>query len=197
MVKYLTLLLIIGGLMFIGLGSYDFYKSSKAQTKSLAKAYEVLKEPLKEVSSKIPHSFLPKQGETVGLLEIPKIDRTLPIIEGTDEKELNKGVGHLQGTGYPTQDSQIVLSGHRDTVFKRMGELDIGDTLTIHLPYGTFTYKIAHTRIVNADDQTVVKSTFPNEELIVSTCYPFSFIGDAPERYIITAYPLKNGENNF
>lgn len=197
MVKYLALLLIIGGLMLIGLGSYDFYKTSKAQSKSLTEAYEVLNDPLKEVSNELPHSFLAKQGETVGLLEIPKIDGTLPIIEGTDEKELNKGVGHLKGTAYPTQDNQIVLSGHRDTVFKRMGELDIGDTLTIHLPYGAFTYKIAHTKVVDTNDRTVVRPTFPKEELILSTCYPFSFLGDAPERYIITAYPIKTGENDF
>src|SRR5699024_12569951 len=67
------------------------------------------------------------QGETVGVLYIPRLEREIPIIEGTDEEELAQGVGHYKDTGYPGENKQILLSGHRDTVFRQFGELEHGD----------------------------------------------------------------------
>ena len=144
--------------------------------------------------SELAKDFSPDTGETVGILHIPKLEADLPIVEGTHEDELAKGVGHYQGTAYPLQNDQIVLSGHRDTVFRRMGELEIGDILTIQLPYGEFSYEITDTKIVDADDRTII---VPHEEevLTLTTCYPFSFIGSAPDRYIITALPVSNDIN--
>ncbi|KEF37749.1 sortase family protein, LPXTG-site transpeptidase [Schinkia azotoformans MEV2011] len=72
-----------------------------------------------------------------------------------------------------------------------MGELKIGDIFVVKLPYGSFEYKIESTKIVEADDRTIIKSTSPNEELVVTTCYPFTFVGTAPDRYILTAKPIK------
>lgn len=131
----------------------------------------------------------PKQGDTIGVLDIPKIDGELPIIEGTDPDSLDKGVGHFTGTVYPTQDNQIVLSGHRDTVFRRIGELDLGDILTVNMEHGSYDYEIVKTHITDADDRTVI---VPHDEetLTVTTCYPFRYVGNAPDRYIITAKPV-------
>src|SRR5699024_10312077 len=83
----------------------------------------------------------------------------------------------------------IVLSGHRDTVFRRMGDLDLGDILTVRMPYGDFDYEIINTKIVPADDLSII---VPHDEeiLTVTTCYPFRYIGDAPDRYIIDAKPI-------
>ena len=134
--------------------------------------------------------FTPDNGKTVGLLSIPKLDEDLPIIEGTHEDELAQGVGHYAGTAYPFQNDQIVLSGHRDTVFRRMGELELGDILTVQMEYGERSYEIVETQIVDADDRTIIVPTAPDEVLTVTTCYPFSFIGSAPDRYIITALPI-------
>ena len=83
----------------------------------------------------------------------------------------------------------MVLSGHRDTVFQDLGDLEIGDELIVHMSYGTFTYIIQETEIVDADDRTVIRPTAPDEVLTVTTCYPFGYIGPAPDRYIIYATP--------
>ncbi|MEN1967652.1 class D sortase [Lentibacillus sp. N15] len=198
--KKLSILLVIAGLILLGIGAYQWVKTTRAQHESLAEAKELLHKnkqaedaSTSTVSKDSTFTFQPGVGETVGLLHIPKLDSDLPIVEGTDEDELEKGVGHYKGTAYPQQRDQIVLSGHRDTVFRRMGELEIGDILTMQLPYGDFSYEIVHTKIVDADDRTVISSTSPNEELTVTTCYPFSYIGDAPERYIIKALPVDGG----
>ncbi|NWN98490.1 MAG: class D sortase, partial [Bacillus sp. (in: Bacteria)] len=138
-----------------------------------------------------PSSISYQQGETIGILKIPKLKKELPIIEGTDEEELEKGVGHYTGTAYPLQNDQIVLSGHRDTVFRNFGELETGDTFIVELEYGKFKYEIYEMDIVPADDTTVIRSTAPDEILTVTTCYPFHYIGNAPERAIFYAKPVK------
>lgn len=128
-------------------------------------------------------------GDTIGLLIIPKIEAELPIVEGTDPDDLEKGVGHYKESSYPDEGGQIVLSGHRDTVFRHTGELEVGDKLTISLSYGSFEYKITHTKIVDKADKAVITLQRKKEELILTTCYPFSYIGNAPDRYIIYAEP--------
>ncbi|WP_017755123.1 class D sortase [Calidifontibacillus oryziterrae] len=196
MIKKLSFLFFITGILFIGIGGYKFLKASNSQENSLSEAYTLLENYSKDHANLDETiQFQPNIGETVGILSIPKIRAELPIVEGTSEDELEKGVGHYKGTAYPTQKDQIVLSGHRDTVFRKMGELKIGDKMTVKLPYGSFIYEIEATRIVDADDQSIIKSTAPVEELVVTTCYPFTYIGDAPDRYIIYAKPVIN-ENN-
>ncbi|MBE4907941.1 class D sortase [Bacillus luteolus] len=199
MLKYISMFIIVGGFLLVVAGTYQYAQTENAQKSSLSEAYKVLKKgTVKHSSTEVEQTvqkeeieFSPKQGDAVGILSIPRLNSELPIIEGTDEDELARGVGHYKGTAYPGDKDQIVLSGHRDTVFRRMGELKIGDELVVTLPYGSFTYTIERTEVVDADDTTIIKSTAPNEILVLSTCYPFSYVGSAPERYIIYATPKK------
>jgi sortase A len=134
----------------------------------------------------ILYPIRPKEGENIGNLTIPVLKRVIPIIEGANEDELKKGVGHFDQSVLPGEWNNSVLSGHRDTVFRELGKLKIGDELTIETSAGTFTYKIKQTRIVHKDDKTVIVPT-DHAVLTVTTCYPFRYIGDAPDRYIIIA----------
>lgn len=129
-----------------------------------------------------------RKGKVMGKLLIPKLKAELPIVEGVDPNDLAKGVGHVSGTKLPLDNGQTVLSGHRDTVFKGIGRLKVGDKLTVSLPYGDFSYKITKTYVVDAKDRTVIVP-HDHEVLTVTTCYPFNFIGNAPDRYIIQAKP--------
>ncbi|QHZ49025.1 class D sortase [Bacillus sp. NSP9.1] len=138
----------------------------------------------KKEKTVIEQSFA--NGEKIGDLVIPKINAVLPIYHGTDEDELQKGVGHFAGSVLPGEDDNSVLSGHRDTIFRRLGEVGKGDRLMIKAVYGTFTYQVKKVRIVDADDRTVIVPK-PRATLTVSTCYPFDFIGSAPERYVLVA----------
>jgi sortase A len=128
----------------------------------------------------------PKIGENIGNLTIHALNRVIPIIQGADEDELKKGVGHYYQSVLPGEANNSVLSGHRDTVFRELGKLKIGDELTTETSAGIFTYKIKETRIVHKDDKTVIVPT-DHAVLTVTTCYPFRYVGDAPDRYIITA----------
>lgn len=193
----------IVGLCIIGFAGYQLIQSNLSQKAGLAEAKEMLGKNKSNSTGEGDSNgrsfsdkadFNPLKGDLAGILHIPRLESDLPIIEGTDEDELDVGVGHYAGTAYPLEEDQIVLSGHRDTVFRRMGELEIGDTMELQLPYGDFEYEIVDMYIVDADDRTVI---VPHDEeiLTVTTCYPFSFIGSAPDRYIIDAKPVSQKTN--
>ncbi|MGA5692055.1 class D sortase [Cytobacillus pseudoceanisediminis] len=188
----LSIGLIVFGLWFSGTNSfklikgYMLYKSEHPDTE----VAEVSNTPKKDITDKINRNDLypkrPAKGEEFGTLYIPKLDANLPIFHGTDEDELEKGVGHFAGSVLPGEKDNSVLSGHRDTVFRKLGEVGKGDLLTVTTSAGQFTYKVRKVRIVDADDRTIIVPK-PRATLTVTTCYPFDFIGDAPERYILIA----------
>jgi len=126
------------------------------------------------------------KGDFIGTLAISRINKVIPIYEGTDNSQLKKGAGHYIKSVLPGAMDNSVIAGHRDSVFAKFGSLKIGDSLTVKTSYGSFVYIIDSFRIVNADDRTVI---VPTEEatLTLSTCYPFRFIGNAPKRFIVTA----------
>jgi sortase A len=190
-IKILSILLFTIGILLVGYAVYQIWDGNKQVEKSTAEAKKIVE---KADDSPVinPSQITYKTGETIGLLKVPKLNKELPIVEGTDEEELEKGVGHYTGTAYPLQKDQIVLSGHRDTVFRNFGKLKKGDKFIVQLSYGEFTYKIYQIDIVPADDTSVIHSTAPDEILTVTTCYPFYYIGDAPDRAIFYAKPVSN-----
>ena len=102
---------------------------------------------------------------------------------------LARGVGHYPTTALPGGNEQILLSGHRGTVFQRLGELQPGDRFIIEMGYGRYEYAMHRATIVAADDTTIIAPQ-GEEVLTLSTCYPFGYIGSAPDRYIIYAHPI-------
>ena len=135
---------------------------------------------------KILYPLYPVEGDNIGSLSIPVLEQKLPIIQGTATDELKKGVGHFIQSVLPGEKDNCVLSGHRDTVFSKLGKLKIGDQLIVQTSAGTFTYEISNIRIVDKDDRTVIVPT-DHAVLTLTTCYPFLFIGSAPNRYIVSA----------
>ncbi len=191
--KILIGLLFTTGFILIGYALYHIWDGNNQVEKRIVEAKKIVEQNNND-SQIDPSSLSYEKGETIGILKIPKLKKELPIIEGTDEEELEKGVGHYTGSAYPLQNDQIVLSGHRDTVFRNFGELETGDTFIVELEYGKFKYEIYEMDIVPADDTTVIRSTAPDEILTVTTCYPFHYIGNAPERAIFYAKPVSTGK---
>ncbi|MGI8383794.1 class D sortase [Robertmurraya sp. P23] len=128
----------------------------------------------------------PSIGEKFGELYIPRLEQEFPIYEGTGKEVLRNGVGHYIRSALPGEENNTILSGHRDTVFRGLRHLKEDDELVVTTTEGTFTYKIYRIRIVKADDHTVMTPK-SRATLTVTTCYPFYFLGNAPERYIISA----------
>ncbi|HAQ07522.1 MAG TPA: class D sortase [Bacillus bacterium] len=173
------------------LKGYWLYKTEQASGESFMIPSENNENAVTSKNTLYPKR--PKKGEMIGNLTIPKLEADLPIYHGTDEDELEKGVGHFAGSVLPGEKDNSVLSGHRDTVFRELGKVGKGDLLVVSTSAGQFTYKIRKVRIVDADDRTVIVPK-PRATLTVTTCYPFDFIGDAPERYILIADLIERKE---
>ncbi|WP_217588057.1 class D sortase [Lentibacillus saliphilus] len=196
--KRLSQALMIIGLICIAVFGYQYMAHEKAQKQSLEQAQKRINEGISKngLDSDIifnPYEFKAEHGEAFATLEIPKLGKTLPIVEGTDAESLRQGVGHLANSVYPGQNEQIVLSGHRDTVFREFNKIEIGDQYKVETPYGTYTYEIRETEIVPEDDTSVIRK-MGEEALVVTTCYPFDYVGSAPNRFVTYAYPVENEE---
>ncbi|GKV57387.1 hypothetical protein NCCP2222_33340 [Sporosarcina sp. NCCP-2222] len=192
MEKKVALLMLAVGLCLIGYALIQMLSTNQSEKAALAEAKKYLKmatvfdeKAIDEKQETLELSF--QNGETIGILQIPNLNKELPIVEGTDEGALKQGVGHYTGTVYPGEKDQILLSGHRDTVFTGLDKLQNGDSIIVKMAHGTFTYAIVDTKIVEQNDETVIRSTAPEELLTLSTCYPFRYIGNAPQRYVVYA----------
>lgn len=200
-IGFIATVLIIGGIGYSAWNLYqwnDSKKSVKAIDESQAitmKSTEL--QPKKELEEKIEKTiedvstlnYSVENGKKVAKLNIPKIASSFDVFWNTDESTLDKGVGMYvsEWTTIPNDiGGHTVLSGHRDTVFTELGELEQGDTMTVEYEGESFTYKIKDIWITDENDRTViVKKDKPT--LTLTTCYPFDFIGSAPDRYIIQA----------
>lgn len=147
---------------------------------------EELEDVDEPASPEILYPIRPTVGENIGNLTLPAINKVLPIFHGTDEDELSRGIGHFAGSVLPGENDNSVLSGHRDTVFRELGELKITDQLIVETAAGIFTYEIREIKIVPLDDKSIITPT-NSAVLTVTTCYPFDFVGYAPDRYILIA----------
>ena len=127
-------------------------------------------------------------GANIATLLIPKIEQKYSIYWGTDPSTLTQGVGMFVSdlTTVPGGYGHTVLSGHRDTVFTRLGELEKEDLLHVQYDGKLFSYEVTDTWITGEDDRTVIVEK-DESKLTLTTCYPFDFIGFAPDRYIVQA----------
>jgi len=194
--KALANLFIVTGLAMLGWFGYSLYEQDQMQSVTIEQAETAIEERRDESAEtgfldfeEEVLNFSPDMYEAFGILHVPKLDRSIGVVEGTDPDALDKGVGHMSSTVLPGQGEQIVFSGHRDTVFKNFADLTLGDTFVVEMPYGDYTYEIQDTEIVDADDTSVV-GKMGEEVLVVSTCYPFDYLGNAPERFVFYAYPV-------
>jgi sortase A len=125
-------------------------------------------------------------GPATGVLTIPRIDLTVPIFEGTSELVLNRGVGRIEGTAALGKRGNIGIAGHRDGFFRGLKDVGVGDTLELQWLDGTSRFEISELLIVEPTDVYVLDPT-AEATLTLVTCYPFYFVGEAPQRFIVKA----------
>ena|SRR5215472_10586591 len=125
-------------------------------------------------------------GSLVGRLEIPRLKFAAIVLEGSDDGTLRLGVGRIPETAEPGQKGNIVLSGHRDTYFRPLSGIKDGDRIVLVTPTGQFHYVVDWTTVVNPTDTRSLMPT-SNPALTLVTCYPFHYVGPAPERFIVRA----------
>ena len=128
----------------------------------------------------------PTQGTLLGRIEAPEVHLSAPLLEGSDDGTLSRGAGHIEDTPFPGQPGNIGIAGHRDTVFRPVRRMKVGDAIKIETADRVYHYRITKTSIVGPDDVYVLDPT-PQPTLTLVTCYPFEFVGHAPQRFIVRA----------
>jgi sortase A len=137
------------------------------------------------------HPAALNSGTYLGVIQIASLKMKVNLYEGTESKALSRGAGHYVKSVMPGESDNSVIAGHRDTVFAPLGKIKIGAPIVITTRYGTFTYRVTGTRIVDKNDRTVIVPT-ESATVTLSTCYPFRFIGDAPQRFVVSALMVTN-----
>jgi len=122
----------------------------------------------------------------VAVLRIPKIGLEVPVLEGTDEVSLNRGVGWILGTARPFESGNIGIAGHRDGFFRGLKEIAMGDVLELENAGKRARYAVDEIEIVEPKDAAVLRPRSKPAVTLV-TCYPFYFVGSAPNRFIVHA----------
>ena len=125
----------------------------------------------------------------IGRLEIPRLGLSVILMEGDDPKTLRRAVGHIRGTPLPGHVGNVALSGHRDSFFRPLRNIRENDVIVITTFEGQYRYRVVSTRIVAPDDIAVLNAS-EGEILTLVTCYPFYFVGAAPDRFIVRAERL-------
>ena len=132
----------------------------------------------------------PSAGVLIGRLEAPSVKMSTAVLEGTDDATLSRGAGHIEDTPLPGEAGNVGIAGHRDTVFRPLRKIQVGDPLELTTADRLYRYRISKTLIVGPDDVYVLDPT-KNPMLTLVTCYPFEYIGHAPRRFIVQAQLVK------
>jgi sortase A len=170
-------ILFLGGVLLLVEGSFSGYPflfpaAAEVEVDSYSPA------PLPDAHSE-PGSYLFR-------LSFPRQKTTFDVVEGTTRKSLRKGPGHLEGSAMPGSPGNTVIAGHRDTHFRVLKDVAVGDEIRIDAGGKRHVYRIISTSIVPPTDTS---SLHPSVDPVLTliTCYPFYFVGPAPDRFIVRA----------
>ncbi|HEY1758503.1 MAG TPA: class D sortase [Bryobacteraceae bacterium] len=132
-------------------------------------------------------------GTIIGRLSIPRLQLSAMVREGVDETTLSLALGHVPNTALPGQQGNMAVAGHRDTLFRSLRGIKKDDLIRIEtVSSGSYLYSVRATEIVDPAEVSVLKPS-QDSELTLVTCYPFNYIGPAPQRFIVKAQEVGRG----
>ncbi len=191
--------LLIPGLLLLALWAKAHFESRGFQSAESRKLEAVLREAELGSSRAVPSpaAFVgapasgPSMRETesedvLGRIEIPRLRIQAIVAEGTDGRTLGRAVGHIPSTALPGRPGNCALAGHRDTFLRGLGGVRMNDVIRFVTPEGTYTYQVEWSEVVEPEYVAVLDST-ATRSLTLVTCYPFAFVGHAPQRFVVRA----------
>jgi sortase A len=178
--------LIIGGAVLLGLYFWMQHSADKVQRE----ARESLSRMITNHQPAPPATKLARRrlhrGDIIGELSVPRLRLSVIVFEGDDAGILKNGAGHIPATALPRDSGNTGIAAHRDTYFRPLQRIRPNDTITFKTPRETLRYTVSRTEIVQPSDIGVLAKA-PGRDLTLVTCYPFHFVGSAPERFIVHA----------
>jgi sortase A len=173
---------------FAVVDAWVFQRRESSDLDRLQQAQSAASEGTREAqSSTTPkQSPVPVMDDLIGRIEIPRLLLSAIVCEGAESATLRRAVGHIPGTALPGAPGNVALAGHRDTFFRSLKDLRVKDEIQFSTLKGNFTYEVESLAVVEPDN---VSSLAPSSENVLTlvTCYPFSYVGSAPKRFIARA----------
>ncbi|HLK64703.1 MAG TPA: class D sortase [Bryobacteraceae bacterium] len=172
--------LIVGGAVVLAYYSWTHYQGAVAQKRA--------KEWLIRKTAAPSRALVPtaRRGDVIGELEIPRLQLSVMVFEGDDTGILRQGAGHIPETALLPHSGNIGIAAHRDTYFRPLRGIRANDVIDLKTPAGTSRYTVTEAKIVRPSDVSVLARS-PGRDLTLVTCYPFFYVGSAPERFIVHA----------
>ena len=170
----------VSGILLIGRAGC-FYTKGRVAQHLLEKAWR-----LSKVNGKVVKPWGWADTHPVGKIRIPAIGLDQVILEGTHTESLAFGPAHLSGTPKPGEPGNICIAGHRDSFFRKLDELSVGDLIELESKDGRTRYKVTWMIVTDSDNTKLLGDTFQDYVTLI-TCYPFDFVGPAQQRYIVRA----------
>ena len=127
----------------------------------------------------------------LGILGIERLGISVLVRPGAGTKELATGAGWIPGTARPGEDGNVGIAGHRDTFFRNLRDARVGDKISLKTPGQTKWYIIRELQIVDPTDTSALYDR-PIPSLTLVTCYPFDFVGAAPQRFLVIASAIES-----
>jgi sortase A len=133
-----------------------------------------------------PAAAIPRDGEWLGEIEIPRLGIDVGVVQGESPRLLERAAGHVTDTPLPGEPGNVVFAAHRDTFFRPLEHVQPGDQITVKTRTGDFHYVVESTIVVGAGDLWVL-APIGGRTLTLITCFPFGYIGAAPDRFVVRA----------
>jgi sortase A len=188
--RWIEALLLLAGLVAVGIWGWSYARRAVYQAwGNLVLNRRIENRPAAtSPPGAIPQAKAPplRNGSLIGRLAIPRLDMRAVVREGAGQDTLDVALGHIPGTALPGQSGNVGVAGHRDTLFRGLRKIEKDDVIEFQTPAGSYNYKVESTSIVKPDDVAVLRASGSSEMTLV-TCYPFYYVGSAPDRFIVKA----------
>ena len=189
--KRISTILLLAGLAGIGIWAWSLIRGALYQRE----ANREFEAQTRHVPVQPPAAPLvipaPRPGAVIGRLVIPRLHLRAIVREGADSHTLGIALGHVRGTALPGTPGNVAVAGHRDTLFRCLRNITKDDKIIFETTYGDYTYEVDRTQIVKPTDVAVL-APGPHSEITLVTCYPFYYVGAAPNRFIVQARLLSS-----
>ena len=186
--RWIERLLVVIGVLCLGYFVYSYAEARLYQSFEDEQLDAILQSAPQEAAPSAPAARRPPPapGSTVGRIEIPRLGVSSVVRAGSDARTLRLAVGYIPGTALPGEIGNVGLAGHRDTFFRKLRDINPDDEIRVTTKDGVFRYYVQRTNIVMPNDVWVLNATdYPALTLV--TCYPFTYVGSAPQRFIVRA----------
>lgn len=175
LLRWASFALVLAGVIAVSYAGYTVLYSQAYQTIELRKL---------ERNPRLAEPHLLNFGDVIGEIQIPRLGVKAVIVQGDGPEFLDRAVGHIPQTALPGEWGNVALAGHRDRLFRPLRQVHQGDTIVLETAGGSFTYEVESTFIVPSTEVGVLQPSSTNQ-LTLITCFPFDYIGHAPERFIV------------